>query len=140
MTGRLPGLDDSGHSDESWSRTEVVRARAGDPGPADHVTGRYQPDDDQADTEDDLSIAQIVEVLYGQPWRALAACRGLPVSLFYAERGESTQEAKEVCDGCLVREACLEYAMARRENLGMWGGMSERGRRELRRQRRLDAA
>ncbi|MEY3132868.1 MAG: hypothetical protein RLZ29_1205, partial [Actinomycetota bacterium] len=34
-----------------------------------------------------------------------------------------------------VREQCLEYALANGEKFGIWGGLSERERRRLRRQR-----
>jgi WhiB family redox-sensing transcriptional regulator len=57
--------------------------------------------------------------------------------LFFPERGASTREAKEVCRGCVVREDCLEYALVNGEKFGIWGGMSERERRRLRRQRAL---
>ena len=54
--------------------------------------------------------------------------------------GASTREAKEVCRGCVVREECLEYALANGEKFGIWGGMSERERRRIRRQRALARA
>jgi WhiB family redox-sensing transcriptional regulator len=37
----------------------------------------------------------------------------------------------------VVREDCLEYALANGEKFGIWGGMSERERRRIRRQRAL---
>ena len=51
---------------------------------------------------------------------------------------QSTREAKEVCKGCVVRGDCLEYALANGEKFGIWGGLSERERRRLRRQRAQD--
>ena len=36
-----------------------------------------------------------------------------------------------------MREDCLEYALANGEKFGIWGGMSERERRRLRRARAL---
>jgi WhiB family redox-sensing transcriptional regulator len=42
-----------------------------------------------------------------------------------------------VCRGCVVREECLEYALSNGEKFGIWGGMSERERRRLRRARAL---
>jgi WhiB family redox-sensing transcriptional regulator len=36
-----------------------------------------------------------------------------------------------------VREDCLEYALANGEKFGIWGGMSERERRRVRRARAL---
>ncbi len=73
------------------------------------------------------------------PWRKEANCRGLDPDLFYPERGVSTREAKEVCRGCVVREECLEFALANGEKFGIWGGKSERERRRIRKARR-DAA
>ena len=36
-----------------------------------------------------------------------------------------------------MREDCLEYALANGEKFGIWGGMSERERRRIRRQRAI---
>ncbi|MBA2280492.1 MAG: WhiB family transcriptional regulator [Acidimicrobiia bacterium] len=70
-------------------------------------------------------------------WQDLANCLGVDPDLFFPERGASTREAKEVCRGCEVREHCLEYALANGEKFGIWGGMSERERRRIRRQRAI---
>ena len=70
-------------------------------------------------------------------WQTRANCMGVDPDLFFPERGQSTREAKEVCKGCVVREDCLEYALANGEKFGIWGGMSERERRRLRRARAL---
>ena len=70
-------------------------------------------------------------------WQTRANCMGVDPDLFFPERGQSTREAKEVCRGCVVREDCLEYALANGEKFGIWGGMSERERRRLRRARAL---
>ena len=81
-----------------------------------------------------------VTMLYGrqqQDWQSRANCMGVDPDLFLPERGASTREAKEVCRGCVVREDCLEYALANGEKFGIWGGLSERERRRLRRARAL---
>lgn len=70
-------------------------------------------------------------------WQSFGLCRGVNPDLFFPERGESTREAKEVCRGCPVREECLEYALAGGEKFGIWGGLSERERRRIRRQRAI---
>lgn len=75
-----------------------------------------------------------------QGWQNYANCLGVDPDLFFPERGASTREAKEVCRGCIVREDCLEYALANGEKFGIWGGMSERERRRIRRQRALARA
>lgn len=68
-------------------------------------------------------------------WQRSANCLGVDPDLFFPERGGSTREAKEVCRGCVVREECLQYALENGEKFGIWGGMSERERRRLRRRR-----
>jgi len=70
-------------------------------------------------------------------WMAAANCQGVDPDLFYPKRGEPSAEAKRVCAGCLVREVCLEHALATGEHHGIWGGVSERERRRLRRGRRI---
>ena len=73
-----------------------------------------------------------------QPWQRQANCMGVDPDLFFPERGASTREAKEVCRGCVVQEDCLEYALANGEKFGIWGGLSERERRRIRRRRSLE--
>lgn len=70
-------------------------------------------------------------------WQDYANCLGVDPDLFFPGQGESTREAKEVCRGCVVREDCLEYSLANGEKFGIWGGMSDRERRRLRRARAL---
>jgi WhiB family redox-sensing transcriptional regulator len=56
-----------------------------------------------------------------------AACREHPELSFHLQRGASAKPLKDVCAGCLVREECLDYALAMdREGgaHGFWGGMS----------------
>ena len=74
-----------------------------------------------------------------QGWRAQAKCLGADFDLFFPERGKSTREAKAVCRACPVREECLDFAMRNGERFGIWGGLSERERRRLRRTRRWAA-
>ncbi|NCZ89429.1 MAG: WhiB family transcriptional regulator [Actinobacteria bacterium] len=76
-----------------------------------------------------------IELSADRAWQDQANCLGVDPDLFFPERGASTREAKEVCKGCVVRDECLEYALANGEKFGIWGGLSERERRKLRRQR-----
>lgn len=71
-------------------------------------------------------------------WQQSSNCLGVDPDLFFPERGASTREAKEVCRGCVVSEDCLEFALANGEKFGIWGGMSERERRRIRRHRALE--
>jgi WhiB family redox-sensing transcriptional regulator len=72
-------------------------------------------------------------------WRTKAACHGLEPETFYPETDEEAEAAKRVCAVCSVQQACLEYALARREKDGIWGGCTERERRRIIRQRRRTA-
>lgn len=110
------------HMTESASLTNATTSRATSSGEA-------------------LSVgAAGVELGEDKSWQDLANCLGVDPDLFFPERGASTREAKEVCRGCVVRDDCLEYALANGEKFGIWGGMSERERRRIRRQRALARA
>ena len=67
-------------------------------------------------------------------WQAEALCAQTDPEAFFPEKGGSTRDAKRVCVVCPVREECLQYAMDNDERFGIWGGLSERERRRLRKQ------
>ena len=67
-------------------------------------------------------------------WQERSLCAQTDPEAFFPEKGGSTREAKKVCVGCEVRAECLEYALANDERFGIWGGLSERERRKLKRQ------
>lgn len=69
-------------------------------------------------------------------WRLYAACQGMPHERFFPRRGQSTRAAKEICEGCVVKDECLEDAIIRREPAGIRGGMSTRERQVVIRERR----
>lgn len=72
-------------------------------------------------------------------WFRFAACRpefaDRPidqwVDQFFPGRGEATRPIKDICAECPAQQACAEHGL--RENHGIWGGLSERERRRLRR-------
>lgn len=64
-------------------------------------------------------------------WQERALCAQTDPEAFFPEKGGSTREAKKVCVGCEVRAECLEFALAHDERFGIWGGLSERERRKL---------
>ena len=72
-------------------------------------------------------------------WQDFANCSGADQDLFFPERGASTRKAKAICAACSVKEECLEFAITQGERFGIWGGLSERERRKIRRQRALAA-
>ena len=64
-------------------------------------------------------------------WQERALCAQTDPEAFFPEKGGSTREAKRVCLTCDVRAECLEYALEHDERFGIWGGLSERERRKL---------
>ena len=65
-------------------------------------------------------------------WQADSLCAQTDPEAFFPEKGGSTREAKKICSTCEVRAQCLEYALENDERFGIWGGLSERERRKLR--------
>jgi WhiB family transcriptional regulator, redox-sensing transcriptional regulator len=79
-----------------------------------------------------------------EEWMADGLCRQVDPDLFFeasTERyevktsDERQSIAKAVCAKCPVRRECLEYALTHDERYGIWGGATERERRELKRRR-----
>lgn len=70
-------------------------------------------------------------------WQQRALCAQIDPEAFFPEKGGSTREAKRVCLVCEVRDDCLAYALDNDERFGIWGGMSERERRKMKRNRPL---
>ena len=74
-------------------------------------------------------------------WRALASCRDTDPALFFpvGTTGAALDQiaaAKSVCFGCAARAECLEFALESNQDSGVWGGLSEEERRQIRRQRK----
>lgn len=69
-------------------------------------------------------------------WKERANCRGCGPALFFPENGGDVSLPKAVCAACEVRAECLDYSLENGEHHGIWGGISERGRRGMRRRRR----
>ncbi|MEU4607611.1 WhiB family transcriptional regulator [Kribbella sp. NPDC023972] len=65
------------------------------------------------------------------PRRERAICAQTDPEAFFPVMGGSTRDAKKICLGCDVRGECLEYALTNDERFGVWGGLSERERRKL---------
>ena len=72
-------------------------------------------------------------------WREQAACAGMDLNLWFpTETGSGNSlQARLICRSCPVREPCLEYAITNKEHHGIWGGMSEKQRQDLRRSRNI---
>ncbi|MDK1009988.1 MAG: WhiB family transcriptional regulator [Actinomycetota bacterium] len=72
-------------------------------------------------------------------WQDFAHCRGADPDLFFPERGASTRAAKTICRECSVQDECLEFAIVSSEKFGIWGALSERERRKIRKERQIAA-
>ncbi|KJK39265.1 transcriptional regulator [Streptomyces variegatus] len=66
-------------------------------------------------------------------WQHEALCAQTGADFFFPEPGSSVREAKRICGMCPIRAACLEYALDNDERFGVWGGLSEKERLDLRR-------
>lgn len=68
-----------------------------------------------------------------EPWMAYGACLETGGEIFFPAVGdvETADRARDICDGCDVRNQCLTYALERREKYGIWGSTNERQRRRI---------
>ena len=72
-------------------------------------------------------------------WMADGNCRLHPPATFFPSDGVGVDRARKICKDCPVASRCLEFALEERIDHGVWGGCSERERRRILKQRRLDA-
>jgi WhiB family redox-sensing transcriptional regulator len=76
-----------------------------------------------------------------EEWMSQAVCASVDPELWFPAREGSSVTAKRICKGfrdrppCPVRLECLEYALRWDERFGVWGGLSERERNKLKKQR-----
>lgn len=78
-------------------------------------------------------------------WFERAACRGFAELhggaerdlVFFPHSGMSVRAGRELCADCPVKVECLDYALDARIKHGIWGGLTERERRTLRRDRNV---
>jgi WhiB family transcriptional regulator, redox-sensing transcriptional regulator len=90
-----------------------------------------------------VEIEVLVEAVRELEWTRRASCGSLPARkadrIFFPERGGSLKRARVICARCPVKAECLAYALEKGEAFGIWGGTSEKERRELQRTRRKRA-
>lgn len=66
-----------------------------------------------------------------EAWEDEASCKNMKPEIFFDRISE--QSARLICSGCEVREECLEFALKHNIQYGIWGGLDEKERKELRR-------
>ncbi|MGH4031764.1 WhiB family transcriptional regulator [Actinomycetota bacterium Odt1-20B] len=69
-------------------------------------------------------------------WRSRGACAAADPEIFFPAGSSSavvvqTDRAKRICESCDVVETCLWWAMVTAQPHGIWGGLTERERREM---------
>lgn len=69
-------------------------------------------------------------------WMNYSECLGSEdPEMFFPERYTrlGTEAAKKVCSRCVVVAECLSYALKNNEEFGIWGGLTEKERQDLKR-------
>ena len=134
---RAGSLLGAAHRDES-ERGRIVMAEVS--WLSDYVSASERSTDRIGGADQGFGQSQGIAGLLGigleadaQSWQEQALCAETDPEAFFPEKGGSTREAKKICTGCEVKAQCLEYALANDERFGIWGGLSERERRRLRR-------
>ena len=69
-------------------------------------------------------------------WRKYANCRNAPKDLFIITKGKTIKQALSFCNNCVVKKACLEYALDN-NCVGIWGETTQKQRAKIKRQQRL---
>lgn len=79
----------------------------------------------------ELDNKHYVAVEDSRDWRDNAACKGMDTNVFMPETRTQTREAVVICAGCLVVNDCLKYALNNEIHFGIWGGKTDRERRQI---------
>lgn len=89
-----------------------------------------------------ISRRFVTELVNGPPhpyddnpdWQKAGACHGKGTDLWFPPRGTPTAkilEAKRICSDCPIKQQCLDYALWHGDRAGIWGGKTEKERRNL---------
>jgi WhiB family transcriptional regulator, redox-sensing transcriptional regulator len=66
------------------------------------------------------------------PWMTGAVCAGCDPDLWFASRGSTYSDAKQMCHTCPAERQCLDYALRWNIDYGVWGGTSPSERHSIR--------
>lgn len=86
---------------------------------------------DIADEVETKSIGWFKEVASSEDWMVEGSCSNEDVSIWYVP---DRKQAKEICGGCPVLMECAVYSSFHKVEHGVWGGLSELGRENLRKE------
>lgn len=62
-------------------------------------------------------------------WTEFAKCREVDAEQFFVRGAAKARTAIRICDRCVVKDECLDYAIEHAVDFGVWGGLTERQRR-----------
>lgn len=89
------------------------------------------------DQDSERWVSYHIDDLYPD-WQQDAHCRGVGVSYYFGDDDEQptmsirqVRAASKLCDVCPVYVECLTWALATREEYGVWAGTSGRVRRRI---------
>ena len=118
-----------GHKTENFRELHLVSPFGG----SYHSSGRATRAGEKPGTAISRRGEVTVTVVQSEDWTMRAKCRGMEDALF--PDASDQKRARLLCSGCPVRFECLAEALDNRIEWGVWGGMTERERRLLLRQR-----
>lgn len=67
-------------------------------------------------------------------WQRKGQCNGLDPNIFVPKKKgskDTTHYDKTYCNACIVREECLDFALANRAKKGLWGGTTPKQREKM---------
>lgn len=79
--------------------------------------------------EDLTPVEALIERARTEPWADDALCARIDPDLWYPEQGGNSKRPVKLCRTCPVMAECLADALVRREQDGVWGGMTETDRK-----------
>ena len=77
-------------------------------------------------------LPQAAWLVEREDWQQQGLCRGMNPDMFFPQYGGDPRPA-EICQACPVKCQCLDYALRTNQRFGVWGGLTEKERRPLRR-------
>lgn len=67
---------------------------------------------------------------------SLAVCRQTDPEIFFPATWAQSIEARRICQKCPIVFQCLEFAMQDPSLQGVWGGLTDRQRQRLRKEKK----
>lgn len=59
------------------------------------------------------------------------ACKDVDTNLFFSELKSKVEKAKAICNSCVVKSECLEFALNDGIEFGIFGGVTANERKAL---------